>query len=396
MLTYDNVSSAFSTPFHIGSALHERVVDCLPAFQDWLDSFESPHTRATYGDHLRKLLSLMTLTPDQCLESGRMDVNGLWTRAKVTSQPAFKPKGGEAALNGLRNFLRFHGIYPPHDRVKRGRVQKPMNRLTWAQALEICQAASPPYRFIFKLMLHCGWGIGEFFQFNSARNWESVRAWHHSDPSVEYYRIEFPGRKSNNQPFYSLIPHKVIQEIIESGVKTPFLTFDGKYEGRVLNAENYHNSEVCLNSAFKRALKRTKIKVEGRLSPHDYRDCFRTECTLRNLPYEVGEFALGHTVDQRGYMKCYGDVPWMWAELGKIYTDQPASTKDLQLEKELAELRLMVKEVYDTDFEQLRGKVKEIEEMHANWEKVAREMGQLKESRAVSTGVAAGSAPNSV
>ena len=47
-----------------------------------------------------------------------MDVNRLWTRTKVTSQPAFKPKGREAGLNGLRNFLRFNAIYPPHWQVR--------------------------------------------------------------------------------------------------------------------------------------------------------------------------------------------------------------------------------------------------------------------------------------
>jgi integrase len=214
-----------------------------------------------------------------------------------------------------------------------------MNRLTWAQALEVCQAASPPYRFIFKLQLHCGWGIGELFQFNSAKNWENVRAWHQADPSAPYYRIDFPGRKSNNQPFYSLIPHKVIQEILDSGVKTPFVTFDGKYPGRVLDAENYHNSEVCLNSAFKRALKRTKIKVEGRLSPHDFRDCFRTECTLRNLPYEVGEFALGHTVDQRGYVQCYRDVPWLWNQISLLFGGPSEAQEVKTMREEIKELR---------------------------------------------------------
>lgn len=134
----------FHLPFRHRFILVQCYVDTscirLSIYQDWLDSFESPHTRATYGDHLTKLLGLMGLTPEECLRSARMDVNGLWTRAKVTSQPACKPKGREAGLNGLRNFLRFNGIYPPHDRVKRGRVQKPMNRLSWAQALEICQA----------------------------------------------------------------------------------------------------------------------------------------------------------------------------------------------------------------------------------------------------------------
>ena len=373
---------------------------CLPVYQDWLDFFESPHTRATYGDHLTKLLSLMTLTPEQCLESGRMDVNGLWTRAKVTSQPAFKPKGREAALNGLRNFLRFNGIYPPHDRVKRGRVQKPMNRLTWPQALEICQAASPPYRFIFKLMLHCGWGIGEFFQFNSARNWESVRAWHQTEPTAPYYRIDFPDRKSNGQPSYSLIPHNVIQEIIDSGVKTPFLTYDGKYPGRVLNAENYHNSEVCLNSAFKRALKRTKIKVEGSLSPHDYRDCFKTECTLRNLPYEVGEFALHHTVDQRGYEKCYRDVPWLWSQVSRLF--DTAGPQNQQLEQELAALKKdlagkVTREelvgTYNMTVEASKASEEVMQrttQLLAKYAEKEAEVTRLKQQLAASTGVAAG------
>jgi len=82
-----------------------------------LDSFESGHARATYGDYLTKLLSLMALTPEACSDAARMDVNPLWTRAKVASQTAFTPKEREAALNELRNYLRFNGIYQPHDHV---------------------------------------------------------------------------------------------------------------------------------------------------------------------------------------------------------------------------------------------------------------------------------------
>ena len=85
---------------------------------------------------------------------------------------------------------------------------------------------------------------------------------------------------------------------------------------------------MSVDSAFKTALKRSRINENGHLSPHDLRDVFRTEATIQGVDYDAREFAIGHTVDPRGYDKCYSDLNWLWKELTKIYKRQ--STEELK------------------------------------------------------------------
>ena len=128
----------------------------------------------------------------------------------------------------------FHPTTDSSDPTRLGEV-----RITWDQGLKITDAASPPYRWVFRMQLHCGWGIGEFFEWNRLENWEAARKALQAYPVPEYYRFEFQGRKSNDQPFHTLIPSFVLQEIFDSTSDFPLRTSGGQ----VLNQENYHNAK---------------------------------------------------------------------------------------------------------------------------------------------------------
>jgi hypothetical protein len=184
------------------------------------------------------------------------------------------------------------------------------------------------------MMLHCGWGIGEFFEWNRAENWEAARITLQAYPPPEYYRFEFEGRKSNDQPFHTLIPTFALTEIFDSKTQFPLRTA-GSHE---LNLANYHNSKVSVDAAFKTALKRARINPAGHLSPHDLRDVFRTQATIQGVDYDAREFSLGYTIDPRGYDKCYANLPWLWRELSKIYK-QPSTEGIKNMAKENEELR---------------------------------------------------------
>jgi hypothetical protein len=204
----------------------------------------------------------------------------------------------------------------------------------------IADAAAPPYRWIYRMQLHCGWGIGEFFEWNRRENWEVARKALQEYPTPEYYRFEFSERKSNDQPFHTLIPGFVLHEILDATSSFPPKTEGGK----PVNHENYGNSKACVDSAFKTALKRSGIKVSGHLSPHDLRDVFRTEATIQDFDYDAREFAIGHTVDPRGYDKCYSALGWLWKELSRIYKRQ--NVEELKaVARENEELRERVKKL---------------------------------------------------
>jgi hypothetical protein len=199
------------------------------------------------------------------------------------------------------------------------------------------------------MMLHCGWGIGEFFEWNRAENWESAKLAIHAYPPPEYHLFQFEGRKSNDQPFHSLIPTFALNEIFEAKPSFPLRTAGGQE----LDLAHYHNSKVSVDSAFRTALKRARINLTGHLSPHDLRDVFRTQATIQGVDYDAREFSLGHTIDPRGYDKCYANLPWLWGELSKIYK-QPSPERIRNMAKENEELRIEVTR-QGVEIKQIRG-----------------------------------------
>lgn len=274
----------------------------------------SEHAVRLYRAYLRRLLKGMNLTSEQVLEKAKLDINQLWTQAKNTN--GMTASGRHKALLAFKNYLRWAGFYPPADRIAHSRRPRPMGHVSWDEAVSICNAAAKPYNLVFKLMLQCGWGAGEFFEFNKTETWQRVKQFLTTNPIAEYYRFDFSGRKSNVQPFFSLIPVTVLRDIVASGITLPISTI----RHLPLDHMRYNQSINYMDSAFNTALKRAPIPPsQVKVSLHELRDCFRTRCTLSKVPYEVAEFALGHLLDQRGYEKCFFDEPWMWSQLRKIY-----------------------------------------------------------------------------
>ncbi|MGP8126852.1 MAG: hypothetical protein ACLP9D_03495 [Candidatus Bathyarchaeia archaeon] len=279
----------------------------------WLEGIDIENTRETYGYGLRKLLKTMKVDGEEALKQAREDPARFWIGAKSTAA-AFKPSRRHKALNALRTFLRANDVYPPADRLKSPPKQSSI-RLAWNDALTIIKAAKPPYDFIFGLMLHCGWGDQQLLQFNTKENWEAIRLELASKPEAKRYRHEFQSRKANPQPWYTLIPTKQLHEILDSRVRLPFRT----PRGAPLDMTNYKSSRMALSTAFREAINRTKIPNKERIVLHELRDTFKSSGTTSGAAYESTEFSLGHTLDPRGYEKCYADEDWMWTELSKIY-----------------------------------------------------------------------------
>lgn len=265
----------------------------------------------------------MKITSDQALTIATKDVVKFWNDSK-TAAASFTGPGRMISLMALKRFLRDNGIYPPNDRLRHPRRKLIPANLSWNQGLAICGAASKPYNLAFKLMLHCGWGIGEFFKFNSAETWQKIRDYLAQNPTAAYYRHDFPeGRKMNNQPFYTLIPANIIKEIFDSGIPLPMTTLKviGQESPRPLNFENYESNTTYLHRAFRTAVRRAPVKVDGRITLHELRDTFLTHAHTRGVPYENREFALGHSIDPRGYDKIWRDPDAMWQEMSKAYAE---------------------------------------------------------------------------
>jgi integrase len=302
-------------------------------FDEWLESIEKVNTRNGYGPYLNKLFDKMNTTAEEMRQRLKESAGEPWREAKkVTLDPAFTAKGREITLCAFRHFMRYCDVFPPNDKIPKAPKAKRTPYMKWEEALKLCDAATPPYRWIFRLQAYCGWGIGEFLRFNGkAENW--TRAKNAVIDGKDYFRFEFPNRKRNEKSWYTLIPTFVLKEIFDATNQFPLTTTRGK----PLDSTNYHSSVVLLESAFKNAASRAALKFDPMPSPHEFRDTFKTHCTKCGVIPECKEFSLGHKVDPLGYEKCIEDPDFVWSEIRKAYGP---TTQELEgVAKENQELR---------------------------------------------------------
>ena len=117
------------------------------------------------------------------------------------------------------------------------------------------------------------------------------------------------------QPYYSMIPTRLLKEIMSAKVTLPFET---KRHAR-LDISNYKSARMHLDSAFHEALKMVSFPIRGRVTLHEFRDTFKTEASTTGVAFQASEFLLGHTVDKAGYDKSWRDEAWIWSEISKVY-----------------------------------------------------------------------------
>jgi integrase len=286
--------------------------------QVWLQEYDRETTRVVYKYRIKKILEPMKVTAKEFLETARGDPVNSWVQLKAKTVK-FPPMIRYNGFSALRSFLAANGVYVPQTRERRPFSNRTSNGISWEEAHAVIAAAPMPWSAIFKLMLYCAWGAREFLEFNTVEHWNEIKTKAAENPEGEYYKCNFPWRKSNGQPYFSLIPSCVIKQIIQANIPLPLTT----KKGSKLDSTNYWNARLYLTNQFTKALKKSGIQRSwhGKVSMHDLRDTFRTRATIRQVVWEAKEFAMGHTVDKAGYDKSYYDEPWLWGELSKIYNE---------------------------------------------------------------------------
>lgn len=317
-------------------------------FQLWASGL-TPNTRSVYIHYLAKLLRAANMQPEQVLQEAKTDLPNLLRTIKPYANTINSEKGRYTALYALRRFLVDNGYEDlPRARINKPHRVKPRTYLTWDQALAICAAASRPYNLMFKLMLHCGWGIGEFLAFNTKETWDRVKSYLASNPSAEYFRQDYPPRKTNPEGFYSLVPTMILKEMIGLGIPLP-LCSKGRvvsgiqHDGVPLDMKHYHTAGEYTASAFNTARHRAAITVQGEPTQHDLRDTFRTRAAFVNCASDAAEFAMGHQIDKLQYNKAYYDESWVWTELKKIYG--PVALTEVEYERRDKETKSILQDL---------------------------------------------------
>jgi len=294
-------------------------------FDLWLQGIKES-TREVYGRYLRRLFKLANLTPEQVVDGTKKDIQTYIDLVQLANN--FTERGRYITIFALRRFLYDRGVLMlPPARISRPTPTRKPTNLTWEEAHGIAAAAGKPYNIAFKLMLHAGWGIGEFLKFNTEENWNNVKAQLAKDPGKEYYRHDFSGRKKNMREWYSLIPVAILREVLGL-VPVPirathgYMFEDGrrthKSKGILLNLEDYHSARVYLEKAWITARRRAPITMKGQPSLHELRDTWRTKAAFVGCADDAAEFAMGHVIDPLGYKKVFTREKWMWENLRKV------------------------------------------------------------------------------
>jgi len=313
---------------------------------NWLKTLK-PQTAYNYRVCLVRLLELMDIDCHTLHQNAERDPVKTWRAIKQAAQGLAKPRVRLNAQYAARRFLldQNEDLLLPKSNLKEPDLVKEPVYLTWDEAHKICDAASLPYNLIFKIMLSCGWGCGEFLQFNKAETWNAVKAKMTSNNS-EYFRFGFRGRKSNRRAFYSLIPSKALTDAIALEAKGKIkLPFSYQNRNRIyvpLNDTTLLRSRRYLESAFETALQRAPIILtQGHPTPHELRDTFQTRGVQVGCSESAYNFTMGHGLDKDQYNKCYRDEKWLWNELNKIHG--PAAVTEDALEERDAKIRHLEK-----------------------------------------------------
>jgi predicted RNA-binding Zn-ribbon protein involved in translation (DUF1610 family) len=299
----------------------------------------------------------MEMSSSDVVAAAKANPVELWVKAKQLAGSIVRvdqngvrhgERGRNHAMYSLKSWLEYNGILNlPEPKLGLPGNVKEETGLTWQQAEAVCNSASKPFNLILRLMLLNGWGLTQFLQFNSDESWAAIRAFIQANPTQEYFRVGFLGRKSNRKKFYSLIPLTVLRDILNSGVQLPFRTVkkSGKM-GAPLNVQHYVTAKAALEGAWRTALVRAPIPPFNGTKPslHELRDTFKTYCTHLDVNDSVSEFFLGHRLDAQNYNKCYRDESWLWNRIKVIYGPSVATTTELEArDRKIEELESMVK-----------------------------------------------------
>jgi integrase len=309
---------------------------------DWLKTLK-PQTASAYRHSFLRVLDLMKIDSKTLLERARKDPAGTWKQIKTAAKTIESQHVRVLAGYAARRFLldQDEDLMLPRSHLEEPELVKPPAYLSWEEALRVCDAASSPYNMIFRIMLHTGWGSGEFLQFNKAQTWDAVRAkLATANPEHPYFRFGFRGRKKNRKPFHSLVPLDVLKDPVALQAKGK-IVLPLSHRGRTgktlspLDDSHVTTNRRYLSSAFRTALGRAAvILTQGSPTPHELRDSFLTRAVQTGCSPSAANFVMGHVIDRLGYDKSSKDERWLWSELRKTLGPTAASTDELQVLRE--------------------------------------------------------------
>lgn len=181
--------------------------------------------------------------------------------------------------------------------------------------------ANPMYGAMISCMLEGGMGIAEVIEWSN-NGWKNLRD--QLDKGSDIIKIELQGRKShrNIRPYFTLIGGDALDLLKQYlGPELP-----EERDAIFINAFKTPVKKTALKLFWLRHLTRLRIieKAENGTKGtrygyglHELRDIFRTQWSQSRANPDIGEFLMGHKLDEYGYNQVYRDYDYVVEEYRK-------------------------------------------------------------------------------
>jgi site-specific recombinase XerC len=212
-------------------------------------------------------------------------------------------------------------IYSLSDEDKRRALEMPTLRLDDVRKLII--NAPQPYKAVFTVMFQGAIGLSEFAQFN-LKGWKAVGDLDKPGPlRIDLYRTKTS--RDAVKKYYTFIGEDGKAAIREWLAQRPnaetdalFITLN-KNTGKWVPVRDITITKAITNTAKRCGLIKPNGLNRYHVHTHEFRDLFKSLCTLGGVSSVASEFFLGHTIDKLGYDKSpQYDEGWFRAEYRKV------------------------------------------------------------------------------
>lgn len=382
--------------------------------QNWLSRIGET-TRRDYGYTFTRFMEWKSenggkfsdMSPDEMIEYQRSRENGdqyemldLVQRWILTMDGlAYKSK--HAYYVTLLSFFSHNRAALPKDKGFKVRGDKPRtpSNLRPEHVKQAVLIANPMYGAIITCMMGGGMGISELLEWSNT-GWKSLRA--QLNEGSDIVKVELPGRKSekNIRPYFTLIGGDALRLLRH--YLGPDLPESRK--AIFINPLGEPVNETALKRWWLRHLIRLGVvekEEDGTRGTrygyglHELRDNFRTLWSQSRANPDVGEFLMGHKLDEYEYNQVYRDFDYVVREYSQALQllnvlsggfDPERDEEVNTLQEKVRELTEKLEEATRNDDlqRQLAEQQRMIEEMMPAFREIQRKMeqsGELKKKR---------------
>jgi len=279
--------------------------------------------KAKYGDKFRDM------SPDEMIEHQKncsnndcyemLDLVQRW----ILSMDGLRYKSKRTYYVRVLSFFQHNRAELPKDKTFRIRGDKPRvpSNLRPDHVKEALLIAKPMYGALIACMLEGGMGTSEVLEWSN-NEWKNLKD--QLDRGLDIIKVDLQGRKSllNIRPYFTLIGGDALDLLRK--YLGPDLPEDR--EAIFLNPKGRPVNKTALKRFWLRHLIRLGIieKAENGTRGtrygyglHEIRENFRTLWSISRANPDIGEFLMGHKIDEYGYNQVYRDYDYVVEEYRK-------------------------------------------------------------------------------